>query len=57
MATLETLRPPDPRQDRSLLERHRVERAEATREALVERYLPLAQYLARRYRLAASRRI
>jgi RNA polymerase sigma-B factor len=49
MATLETRRAPSPRQDRPLLERHRVDRAEATREALVERYLPLAQYLARRY--------
>jgi RNA polymerase sigma-B factor len=49
MATLATRSPQGPRQDRSLLERHRVDRSEATREALVERYLPLAQHLARRY--------
>jgi RNA polymerase sigma-B factor len=49
MATLETRRPPSAREDRSLVERHYVERNEATREALVERYLPLAQHLARRY--------
>jgi RNA polymerase sigma-B factor len=32
-----------------LLERHQRERSDATREVLVERYLPLARYLARRY--------
>jgi RNA polymerase sigma-B factor len=37
------------RQDRVLLERHWAEPSDVTREALVARYLPLAQHLARRY--------
>jgi RNA polymerase sigma-B factor len=37
------------RQDRVLLERHRAHPSDATREALVARYLPLARHLARRY--------
>jgi RNA polymerase sigma-B factor len=49
MATLATRRPPSAHHDRTLLDRHELERNEATREALVERYLPLAQHLARRY--------
>jgi RNA polymerase sigma-B factor len=44
-----TTRRPSANQDRALLERHHAERTPATREALVARYLPLAQHLARRY--------
>jgi RNA polymerase sigma-B factor len=49
VGTLETRTPQGPHHDRLLLERHQRERSDATREALVERYLPLARYLARRY--------
>ena len=38
-----------PRDDQWLLERHRAVHSPATREALVERFLPLARHLARRY--------
>jgi RNA polymerase sigma-B factor len=49
MSTLEARGARGRRQDQSLLERHQLERSEATRDALVKRYLPLAQHLARRY--------
>jgi RNA polymerase sigma-B factor len=49
MTSLELPRQAGRRQDQLLLGRHHVERSEATTEALVERYLPLAQHLARRY--------
>jgi RNA polymerase sigma-B factor len=45
-ATLGSRRPSD---DLLLFERHRAEPSQATREALVERFLPLALHLARRY--------
>jgi RNA polymerase sigma-B factor len=49
MASLQTRRPPTRRADQSLAERHLLERNESTRAAMVERYLPLARHLARRY--------
>ena len=39
-----------PRRDQALFERYRSTRDPASREALVERFLPLAQHLARQYR-------
>jgi RNA polymerase sigma-B factor len=49
MATFATRTPTSAQHDRTLLNRHQLERNATTREALVERYLPLAKYLARRY--------
>jgi len=42
------------REDRRLLERYRAERDPALRDALVERFMPLAEQLARRYRRGAE---
>jgi RNA polymerase sigma-B factor len=55
MASLESRRRPSRRHDRLLLEDHHAEPSEATRAALVERYLPLAQHLARRYPAGGER--
>jgi RNA polymerase sigma-B factor len=41
---------PNPRDDRLLWQQHHARRDEASRAALVERFLPLARHLARRYR-------
>ena len=41
---------PNPRDDRLLWQQHHARRDEASRDALVERFLPLARHLARRSR-------
>jgi RNA polymerase sigma-B factor len=50
MVSLETAKQPDRDGDQALAERHQLESNAASRDAMVQRYLPLAQHLARRYR-------
>jgi RNA polymerase sigma-B factor len=49
VSSLTTLGPSGPRDDQSLFERHRAAQSPETRDALFERFLPLARHLARRY--------
>ena len=49
MATLTSGAQRGPRRDHALFERYCSTRDRASREALVERFLPLAQHLARQY--------
>jgi RNA polymerase sigma-B factor len=49
-----TLGPQHPRDDQLLFEQHQVARSPATREALFERFMPLARHLARRYPAAGE---